>query len=64
MVWIITDLEEICQIFISYPCKERYCIKLLRNQYILLENRAVHMYCLMRLPAGQWTILSSWRNQG
>jgi hypothetical protein len=64
MVWTITAWEGIPRRFISYLSKVRYSIRSLYNQYILLENRAIDMHCFMHLPAGQWTILSSRRNQG
>jgi hypothetical protein len=64
MVWTITALEEIPRRFISYRSKECYSELTARNQYILLENRANHMDCFMRLPAGQRAILSSGRNPG
>lgn len=58
MVWTITALEGILRRFISYQSKGRYIEQTARNQYILLENRANHMDCFMRLSAGQWAILS------
>jgi hypothetical protein len=64
MVWTIMDWEGILQRFISNLSKNIIANRPLRNQYILLENRANYSDCHMRLPAGQWTILSSGRNKG
>jgi hypothetical protein len=64
MVWIITAWGGIQRRFISCFNKERYNYQTRRNQYILPENHTNDIDCHMRLPAGQWTILSSWRNQG